>query len=345
LIRYFYSKGIIICGFEGKALGDGNYLSSPDSHTFFDLVKKHLEALGKIKIGRKLLETLDGSGHTCSIFKAGLDPAKANTTFDSVTLANPPGAVSEVNCSVKHFAPRHHIMPLQSRGNPKTAEDNKPILKMANMTPGQIFNKSAGVVNYDNKTDQAQGFKQELQNAGFATSKSALAGELTVILKRTPFWMTRSYVAKKAGISEKELGQIERAEIGVNQETYYRLAILLYDYMTAGSGVDTQIRFRALDYEAETAGQYNPKTNYNDAPGYIILGHELIHAWRMMVGRRLVRQGWEEEAMTTGLYKFSELEFTENKLRGASGLPTRPKYQKGYCSSQWMDMVAYHNSH
>ncbi len=48
--------------------------------------------------------------------------------------------------------------------------------------------------------------------------------------------------------------------------------------------------------------------------------------------------------MTTGLYKFSELEFNENKLRGAAGLPARPKYQKGYCSSRWMDMVAYHNS-
>lgn len=38
-------------------------------------------------------------------------------------------------------------------------------------------------------------------------------------------------------------------------------------------------------------------------PVEIMPGHEPIHAWRMMVGRRIVNDGWEE-AMTTGIDPF-----------------------------------------
>jgi hypothetical protein len=344
-IRHFYSKGIVLYGWEGKALNDGNAMNNQDSHAFFDLTTKLLDDLSELKVGRKLLAAVDDSGKICTIFKAGIDPGKATQQeprYDSVTTSNPPGVTAEFASSVKHFAPRHHILPLNFRGNP--TGNNSVVTNMAAMTPKQIFNKPQGLIQYDNSTQQAQGYKQELQQAGLPTSKSQVASELTTVLKRTPFWMTRSYVAKKAGIGEKQLKQIEAGQIGLNQETYYRLAILLYDYMTPGTGSDTAIRFRAKDHEEDVIGSYNPTTNYADAPGFVVLGHELIHAWRMMTGRRLVRQGWEEEAMTTGLYKWSELEFTENKLRAEAKLPARPKYQKGYCSSQWMDMVAYHNS-
>ena len=52
-----------------------------------------------------------------------------------------------------------------------------------------------------------------------------------------------------------------------------------------------------------------------DDPGFIILGHELVHVWRMVTGVRIFQGGWEEEAMTTGLPPFLNMEFSENKLR------------------------------
>ena len=65
-----------------------------------------------------------------------------------------------------------------------------------------------------------------------------------------------------------------------------------------------------------------------------VLGHELIHAWRMMAGRRIVTQGWEEEAMTAGVGPFLNWKFTENSLRSELKLPLRAKYQTGQCSSE-----------
>jgi hypothetical protein len=58
----------------------------------------------------------------------------------------------------------------------------------------------------------------------------------------------------------------------------------------------------------------------------VMLGHELIHAWRMMTGRRIVARGWEEEMMTVGLGPGADLPFTENKLRSEAGHPLRTSY-------------------
>jgi len=60
----------------------------------------------------------------------------------------------------------------------------------------------------------------------------------------------------------------------------------------------------------------------------VALGHELIHAWRVLAGRVLYRYGWEEEAMTVGLPPYSNMKYTENRLRiEFGGLAIRPEYQ------------------
>jgi hypothetical protein len=105
---------------------------------------------------------------------------------------------------------------------------------------------------------------------------------------------------------------------------YFKIVAAFYDYFPRGAGVDTCVQM--------TPGKDK------ESPEYIQLGHELIHAWRMMTGRRIVGgNSWEEEAMTVGLSPFANLRFTENRLREEAKLKTRLKYGgMAVASTEWM---------
>ena len=61
-----------------------------------------------------------------------------------------------------------------------------------------------------------------------------------------------------------------------------------------------------------------------NTPIRIILGHELIHAWRMTTP---LDQGyWNEELLVTGLFLCANIKYTENMLRKEQGLPLRDRY-------------------
>ena len=342
-VNYFYSQAIKITGLLGTELGSVTGMSLTDGQAFVGNVVLLLDQLKKLNRGGKLIEAINRSGHTVTIFCAGKKANGGQT--DSVTKAHTEGARAEVDCSVVSFAPRHKIMPLKERGiadaATSTAGYDQGIVGLG--TAKKVMTTPLkGIMNYGQKTDQQSAYKAEIAAVGAPVKTAQTAPELTRIINRTPFHITRAAIARAGGISEKELKEMEAGTLKINQETYYRLAFFLYEYMTPGPGADTQIRFEnKVNFAADpTPGAtFSPTTNFNDAPGYIVLGHELIHAWRMMVGRRLVRSGWEEEAMTTGLNQFSKLDFTENKLRADAKLPTRPSYQSGFCSCFFMQMA------
>lgn len=69
---------------------------------------------------------------------------------------------------------------------------------------------------------------------------------------------------------------------------------------------------------------------YLQVPNYIILGHELIHAYRFMNGERKASEidcKWEkcnmEELLTTGLSYVYRARYSENPIRSENGLCRR----------------------
>ena len=53
-----------------------------------------------------------------------------------------------------------------------------------------------------------------------------------------------------------------------------------------------------------------------------------------MAGRRVVFNGWEEEAMTSGIGPFSNWKLTENDFRRDLNLKRRKTYLDNTCSSE-----------
>jgi hypothetical protein len=109
-----------------------------------------------------------------------------------------------------------------------------------------------------------------------------------------------------------------------------RLRSYLYDFLTPGDGCSCHVVFNHLrDNLSDRHKRYLPPTHtWENRPPGIALGHELIHAWRVVTGMVLFEYGWEEEAMTVGLPPFSNMPLTENRLRIEYGsLAIRPDYQ------------------
>lgn len=123
----------------------------------------------------------------------------------------------------------------------------------------------------------------------------------------------RKVAAVIMGISRSDLNDIERGRKALPKEAYHRFAMFFYDHLVAGEGCSVALRFAP-----DQASQNDPEL--------IILGHELIHVWRMVTGMRIFEGGWEEEAMTTGIAPFGNLKYTENKLRVEFGHPLRSSY-------------------
>jgi hypothetical protein len=71
----------------------------------------------------------------------------------------------------------------------------------------------------------------------------------------------------------------------------------------------------------------------------VVIGHEFVHAWRMMVGKRLVDDGYEEEIMTAGVGPFINFPMTENCLRRELGVKLRESYQPGQVSSSFAAQI------
>ena len=172
-------------------------------------------------------------------------------------------------------------------------------------------------------------------NEGACGDALAAAGLISMGGKGGPFGMNRHFEPsskvkmKDRGQMEIPCGRLEVTEVvsitteeGVGNkadvtfkrayipdDVYYPLCFLLYDYMIPGAGTNAQIRIMnprtfAFDFKADVDAM--PTRRYTRDENALLLetvvfAHELIHAWRMMAGRRVVTGGWEEEAMTTGM--------------------------------------------
>ena len=148
--------------------------------------------------------------------------------------------------------------------------------------------------------------------------------------KARPRFLPRDAIARLVGVTPSNLTEMEKGRRPIPPAVDGRLRSYLYHFLTPGDGCACHVVFNHLrDNLSPDHKKYLPMShNWQHRPPGIALGHELIHAWRVVVGRVLFDYGWEEEAMTVGLPPFSNMDFTENKLRiEYGGLAIRPDYQ------------------
>ena len=304
-----YNPSILISTVKGPDLGSSIPMSREDGQEFLQFIRSLLDGLKKLPTGRELLRQIAASGHRTTIYCASDDK-------DNVASKNPSTMQNDIAASIVPFRPRHQNLTLTMKGNQDIQDD----------------------------------YRLQMQRMGEATSYQRTAPELVKVLQRCrpKFPDPLRRLPPLCGISVKDFGLMMAGEKPMDDKTYYTLCFVLYDYLTPGVGCDTQVRFMSParfmadfkgDIEAADTKWYRSETKTGKLVAISVLGHELIHAWRMMAGRRLVTQGWEEEAMTAGVGPFLNWKFTENALRKEAKLPLRAKYQTGQCSSEMMSGI------
>jgi hypothetical protein len=294
MVRRFYSSQIQIFGFEGEKKSQGQALGMERGKQFVDFISKSLDKLQTLSKGRELISEIDASGKTLTIFKCPEAVANGPVSATKLTATSPEddGVYALVNSQIKPF---------------RAVQLNVPF----GATPDVVQNR---------------------QNlfAGTATPQTGTqaAPELVRILLRAKrkYPKPGAFLSQIVGKTQNELMDIVAGRAAMDSDTYFKICLHFYEFLSPGAGVNTQIRMEWKEEFKGSDGKFNPKKDHNDVPGFLVLGHELIHAWRMMLGKRIVDGGWEEEAMTTGVGAFAGWPITENALRAELGLPTRPYY-------------------
>lgn len=148
--------------------------------------------------------------------------------------------------------------------------------------------------------------------------------------KPMPRFTSREGVARLIGIGVKDLQAMEAGKSTIPEQVDAKLRVYLYDFLTPGKGEPCHVIFNhKRDNLSPEHKRYLPSTHiWQNRPPAIGLGHELVHAWRVVAGKVLFKYGWEEEAMTVGLPPFTNMPYSENRMRVEwGGLAVRPDYQ------------------
>jgi hypothetical protein len=306
---HVYNGSISIYNLKGPEIGSAAAMPKAEYEDFEHFIVSLLDGLKKCPTGRDILHRIGFSGHQCSIYCASDDK-------DNVASKNPSSMQNDIAASIVPFRPRHENLTVVMKGN-QTIQDD---------------------------------YRLQMQRMGEATSFQRTAPELMNVLERArvKFPDPLRQLPPLCGISVRDFGLMLAGQKPMDDKTYYTLCFILYDYLTPGTGCATQVRFMSParfkadfkgDIEEADTKWYRSERKTAKLVAMAVLGHELIHAWRMMAGRRLVTQGWEEEAMTAGVGPFLNWKLTENCLRKEMKMPLRQKYQTGQCSSEMMQGI------
>jgi hypothetical protein len=334
VIRYIYNHctAIVVVGWAGKALTQGREMTRPEFEPFEARVVKLLEKLRATRSGHLLFDCLTRTGKTVRIHSGG-DYDDNAAKMDPNITAN--GLLAEI----KPFRPAHHNLPLALKGSEQAWRGQVPT---------------------DDRSAKKAEIKQQMINLGRATKKADTVPILHAMLNRAHLGMTLDpaitnsrfrrpelELPPRIGISSAQFDDMLTGMAYMTDTVYYSLCFLLYDYALSGGGTNAQIRIMnqmTFDHDFKNDVAAEKKFGRSTAEtalrlDAVILGHELIHAWRMMAGRRIVAGGWEEEAMTSGIGPFSSWKLTENVLRGDLGLSTRKSYANPGHSSSLMSQI------
>lgn len=307
--EFLYSAGVNIAGTVGVRWGQRRDLANDEADAFIAVVRTHLDQLKMMPLGDELLTAIGQSGRRVTIFAC--DPAYASK--GSVTLMEQQDAANDLARMIKPFrAPDEKLVAAIHKDEAKRNAFITAAPKTLQSSGAPMMGGHRAPPNPGPNGPVIGGHRPPA-----VTTRSIYSAELSAILDRASPTLSRAQVAKLAGRTPDELAQMEAGTLAIDNDTYYRLAFTLYEWLTPGKGVNTVIRY------VTTITDFDKKKSDISC---IVLGHELIHAWRMMTGRRIVPSGWEEEAMTTGIPPFVNFKFTENKLRMQCGMPLRAHY-------------------
>jgi len=319
-ITFQFSTAITIVGAEGSHAANATALADREANSFIKNVRGAFKRLEKLQTGRALINAIDLSGHQVTIFRSKTDPKKPKEWLGACSQGDPTGVATEVACSIVSFRPRSKNLPIV--GNTMEKKGERPLANRDQGGYKPFFGN----------------YKADLTALGGSAlqSKAQAAAELDVVLTRAgngDLLRGRRMAEMLTNVPVADLAAMAQGTRVISDNVYYKLCFYFYESLTPGPGVSTCVRLPPDVRMAGLNGSYKPKTDSNAVPPEILLGHELIHSWRMLVGRRVVRQGWEEEAMTTGLGMFRPWKFTENRLRTEAKLPLRSSYNDGVLSS------------
>lgn len=288
---HYFNGGITVHGSQGIYFDTAVRLPGHREEQFVDCTHDCLGRLQKTQTGGALLAAIENSGHNVAIF-AFDESQPVPHSGKIVTHTRPRGIVNVLDSMIEPFRGNSKNLPLGPKENPEVYKDWK-----------EQLNASGRRV----KSVQARDtFSRVLANI----DRSYTAGAYYAIKEKTGIGVTRTM-------------DIENGYGKLTDDEYYAIAFEFYDCMLTGPGTNSSIRF------TRSTNKRDPewKTSLPNETLTVILGHELIHAWRKATGRCVVQQGWEEEAMTVGIWKFADLAFTENKLRAELGFAPRTSYK------------------
>lgn len=314
-MTYHYSAAISIEPVQGKTLAGANALDRRNGTRFESFIKSTLKVLAKSQPGARLIGEINASGHTCTIFAGG-------QYDDNCAKAYPDDVASGLARMVLNFRPLQKNLPQSVKANknpqrpggkgPLPPDEAAPIIQSYRDYKADL--KSLGT---------QHGLPTERDTCGVVFAQMMAKARAGMGVAR---WRSALYAC---GSSEMEAQDIIMGERKIDDTKYYRFCLEFYEYLIPGKGCDTQVRIQPpsifkeknADLIAEAGSKMSAKVVA------ALLGHELIHAWRMMTGRRIVDDGWDEEMMTVGLGRCSGWPITENRLRVGMGLPLRKSYQ------------------
>jgi hypothetical protein len=294
-INAWYSPGIRIYGKKGPSFVTGADMSSAEASAYIATAKKWLEQLKKLPTGAALLQEIDASGRICYIME-GPNPMANKAMLFSTDPA--PSTLVATDPTKQRVL--QDLLRKQLGGMAAPITPPKKIL---------IQDKEVQSAAYAS-------LKGQLAAIGAPQHKTDTSGNLVTLTTNMRAGGISNPIVSLSTCTGRSTLEVQDWLMGVDspdRDSYFRIVAAYYEYFPRGAGVDTVVLL-AAGADAHT-------------PDYIQLGHELIHAWRMMTGRRIVGgNSWEEEAMTVGLAPFAGLRFTENALRRDARLPARLKY-------------------
>ncbi len=335
--QYLPCPAIEIVGWQGSALSNGKVLSMGDFAPFRDRIVERLEKIRNTSAGRRLFAAIHATGKNVRIH-VGDDYQDNAAKMDPNTTDN------GVNAAVKPFRPAHHNVELALKGSERAWR---------------------GLDARDDRTTQKSQIKTQMSVLGMPTRKSETAPIFQSVMNRTHLGMTLDppithnrfvrpmvELPRRLNISPSEFDDMANGMKYIPDDVYYPLCFLLYDYLIAGSGTNAQIRvMNQMTFDHDFAADIQKESKFTRSRqetairlDAVVLAHELIHAWRMMAGRRIVSGGWEEEAMTSGIGPFMSWTLTENSFRADLGLSKRKEYANNRHSSELMQNLHSTNS-
>jgi hypothetical protein len=319
----------------GEKLAGAQDLPRDEQGGFENFILTAVSTLERTPTGRRVLSEINGTRHICTIFAA--DPTGQKK--DNCAKTDPDDVANGMARMHRNFRP------FQLNVKLGTYDTQFKTSKGVDLPQNEILEKQK------RNADAAQK-RIDLGNLhNMATDAPTAASELKTVLLRAGNAGAKDKIQRAldyAKMTVDDLRKVLNCQRQLSDNEYYILAWNLYDYLTPGPGCNTQIRVMLpQEFRKDFKGdRKDVKRKFGQSGkekwakmAAVVIGHEFVHAWRMMIGKRLVDDGYEEEIMTAGVGPFINFPMTENCLRRELGVKLRESYQPGQVSSSFAAQV------